>query len=277
MLKGLTVAQKAEVKQADRSAKSVYKETLIYCILGTFIAIGLLIWSANDNFIWRNTHKDFKTIELHVLPFLSSVIALGVIWIARLTNLFFRSSNVAPMSEADYDRLTYLDMGRNILFLNLDKSVRWSYVILLATAGFALESTQDIDISNILAPKNIFTCVLIWLPKILLYLYAALFAHDIIMFCLVSLESIAVGFVFFQIITIGGWWIAGLIAYLIWLLYLGSLQGALLNLFTGLVFAITYMMGGYIASVGAYAVLLILGEIFMKPKNNNDNLPDYLK
>ena len=97
------------------------------------------------------------------------------------------------------------------------------------------------------------------------------------MFCLVSLESIAVGFVFFQVITIGGWWIAGLIAYLIWLLYLGSLQGALLNLFTGLVLAITYMMGGYIASLGAYAVLLILGEIFMKPKNNNDNLPDYLK
>ncbi len=212
-----------------------------------------------------------------MLPFLSSVIALGVIWIARLTNLFFRSSNVAPMSEADYDRLTYLYMGRDILFLNLDKSVRWSFAILLVTAGLAFESTQDIDISNILSKNTLIICFLYWLPKIYLFGAAALFAHDIIMFCLVSLESVAVGFVFFQVITIGGWWIAGLIAYLIWLLYLGSLQGALLNLFTGLVLAISYMMGGYIASLGAFVVLLILGEIFMKPKTDNDNLPDYLK
>ena len=273
------MAQKAEVKQADRSAKSVYKETLIYCILGTFIASGLMIWSVNDNFIWRNDDRIFKTIELHVLLFLSSVIALGVIWIARLTNLFFRSSNVAPMSKADYAHLGYLGLADGVYFLNIDKSVRWSYTILLATAGVAFESTQHIDISNILSKDTLFICLLYWLPKIYLFGAAALFAHDIIMFCLVSLESIAVGFVFFQVITIGGWWIAGLIAYLIWLLYLGSLQGALLNLFTGLVLAITYMMGGYIGSVGAFVVMLILGEIFMKPKTETYSNPlnDFLK
>jgi hypothetical protein len=271
MLKGLTVEQKAEVKQADRSAKSVYKETLIYYFLGTCIAIGLLIWSANDNFIWRNDHnRHFKTIELHVLPFFSSVIALGVIWIARLTILFFRSSNIAPMSEADYDRLEDLSMAGDICFLNIDKSVRWSYAILLITAGLAFELTPNTNTST-------FDSLYFWIPKIYLFGAAAVSAYDIILFCLVLLESVAVGFVFFQVITIGGWWIAGLIAYFIWLLFIGSLKGALLNLFTGLVLAIAYMMGGYIASLGAYAVLLIFGEIFMKPKNNNDNLPDYLK
>ena len=79
----------------------------------------------------------------------------------------------------------------------------------------------------------------------------------------VQIELFVAGFAFFEAITIGGWWIAGLITYFIWLLFIGSLKGALLNLFTGLVLAITYMMGGYIASLGAYAVLLILGEIFI--------------
>ena len=137
------------------------------------------------------------------------------------------------MSEADYDRLEDLSMAGDICFLNIDKSVRWSYTILLITAGLALESTQDIDISNILSKNTLFICFFYWIPKLCFFGAAAVSAYDIILFCLVSLESVAVGFVFFQVITIGGWWIAGLITYLIWLLFIGSLQGALLNLLQG--------------------------------------------
>ena len=95
----------------------------------------------------------------------------------------------------------------------------------------------------------------------------------------VPIELIVAGFAFFEAITIGGWWIAGLIAYSIWLLYSGGVGGTLWNLGISLVLAITYMMGGYIGSVGAFVVMLILGEIFMKPKTETYSNPlnDFLK
>ena len=78
----------------------------------------------------------------------------------------------------------------------------------------------------------------------------------------VSIEIFVAGFVFFQAITIGGWWIAGLIAYLIWLRFLG-LKGALLSIFTGLALAITYILWGYVASLAAYVILLMFRLIII--------------
>ena len=86
----------------------------------------------------------------------------------------------------------------------------------------------------------------------------------------VSLELFAVGFAFFGAITHGGWWIVGLIFYAVWLLYTGSISGVMLNLGTGLALAIGYLMGGFIASLVVYGVLLLFGEIFMNPKEIED-------
>lgn len=82
----------------------------------------------------------------------------------------------------------------------------------------------------------------------------------------VSLELFAVGFAFVCAITEGGWWILGLIAYAAWLLYLGSIGKAMLNLGTGIALAIAYLLGGFVASLVVYGALLLYGEIFMKPK-----------
>jgi uncharacterized membrane protein YjjB (DUF3815 family) len=82
----------------------------------------------------------------------------------------------------------------------------------------------------------------------------------------VSLELFAVGFAFVCAITEGGWWILGLIAYAAWLLYLGSIGKAMLNLGTGIALAIAYFLGGFVASLVVYGALLLYGEIFMKPK-----------
>lgn len=89
---------------------------------------------------------------------------------------------------------------------------------------------------------------------------------------LVSLEIFAVAFVVFQVITEGGWWLVGLITYFFWLLYIGTFKGAVWNIGTGLILAVSYMLGGIVASIVAYVVLLIFGEIFMKsPKDESEN------
>lgn len=87
----------------------------------------------------------------------------------------------------------------------------------------------------------------------------------------VSLELFAVGFAFVCAITDGGWWIVGLIAYAVWLLYLGSMAKALLNLGTGIALAIAYLIGGLVASLVVYGALLLFGEMFMKPKQVTDD------
>jgi len=84
----------------------------------------------------------------------------------------------------------------------------------------------------------------------------------------VSVELFAVAYVVFQAITEGGWWLVGLIAYSFWLLYIGTFKGAVWNIGTGLILAVSYMMGGIVASILAYVGLLIFGEIFMKPKQD---------
>jgi len=80
----------------------------------------------------------------------------------------------------------------------------------------------------------------------------------------VSLEIFAIGFAFFYAFTVGGLWIVGLIAYAIWLLYLGSIGKVMLTLGTGIGLAIAYLMGGLVASLVLYVALLLFGEIFMK-------------
>jgi hypothetical protein len=87
----------------------------------------------------------------------------------------------------------------------------------------------------------------------------------------VSLELFAVGFAFVGAITDGGWWIVGLIAYVVWLLYLGSIAKALLNLGTGIALAFAYLLGGLVASLVVFGALLLLGEIFLKPKQVADD------
>lgn len=84
----------------------------------------------------------------------------------------------------------------------------------------------------------------------------------------VSVELFAVAYVVFQAITVSGWWLVGLIAYSFWLLYIGTFKGAVWNIGTGLILAVSYMMGGIVASILAYVGLLIFGEIFMKPKQD---------
>ncbi|MBF0605223.1 MAG: hypothetical protein HQL07_16225 [Nitrospirae bacterium] len=82
----------------------------------------------------------------------------------------------------------------------------------------------------------------------------------------VSFELFAVGFAFARAITEGGWWMAGLIAYAVWLLYLGgSIGKVMLTLGAGIVLAIAYLLGGFIASLVVYGALLLFGEMFMKP------------
>lgn len=90
----------------------------------------------------------------------------------------------------------------------------------------------------------------------------------------ISLELFVVGFAFVCVITDGGWWVLGLISYAVWLLYLGGISKALLNLGTGLALAIAYLLGGFLASLLMYGSLLLFGEIFMKPKKDTDDEQD---
>ena len=62
-----------------------------------------------------------------------------------------------------------------------------------------------------------------------------------------------------------------MIAYAVWLLYLGSMAKALLNLGTGIALAIAYLLGGLVASLVVYGALLLFGEMFMKPKQVTDD------
>lgn len=78
---------------------------------------------------------------------------------------------------------------------------------------------------------------------------------------LISLEYFAVGFVILQVITVGGWWILGLLAYIGWLFYITTIGGVIRNLGTGLILAVAYMFGGIFTSLLAFAVLLVGAEI----------------
>jgi len=90
----------------------------------------------------------------------------------------------------------------------------------------------------------------------------------------VTLELFVVGLGFVCAITEGGWWVVGLIAYAVWLFYLGSIGKALLNLGTGLALAVAYLLGGFIASLVVFGAMLLFGEVFMKPKQVDEDEED---
>lgn len=169
---------KAIAPLSERSTRSVWKEILITAVTLTGIAVGLNIWIAQKDWI---VHFN-KSIDIHTFPFLASAVLLGVIWTIRGTFGYFRSNNVAPMNRDDYSRLREIYGESNDT--PSDRVLRWTYAILAATAGYALQAAPDAgDSINI----SIFT---FWLP-LMMYFGAAVMAFDVTLVCL-ALATLAV-------------------------------------------------------------------------------------
>ena len=247
---------KIENDLIKRSAKSVWKEILLYVVFSTCMAIGVIIWTADDNWIYFIAVFKAK-VEINIFPFLISMIVLGVIWISRLTQFYIHSSDVTPMSEVDYHRFILMDYDESLK--QTDRFVRWSYIILWCAGVFAFKLTPESDIYPFSIIFEIF--------KIIFYLLTFAFTSFSFLSFFVSIEIFCAGFIIFKSITIGKWWLAGLITYCIILLMTGDIKGVLQNILMSLLLAISYINGGYVASLASFIIILIFGEFIQKINN----------
>lgn len=167
---------KAIIPLSERSTRSAWKGLLITAVTCTGIAVGFSIWMAQENWVGHFN----KSIEIHAFPFLASVVVLGIVWTIRGMFGFFHSNNVTPMDHDDYRYLRDTFAGvfeESSGRIPSDRLTRWTVAVLSATGGYAFQAAPDAGDSIYI---SIFT---FWLPLVM-YLFAAVWAIDVTLFCL---------------------------------------------------------------------------------------------